>query len=205
MKSNNELDDFLTQLFQAQQECEQEKTPSFASIYGKAKTEFIKMRNTKWLIIAVIVSLVTLGGFAYSSYQHNQSTEKAPTLKAGTSLYQQLMRDGKIVTNEIYFEFDRAAIKSESMGIIKAIADMLEEHPDVRLSIHGHTDNLGASSYNLQLSDARAAAVKQALIDFSIEGKRLSHKGLGESNPTASNNTEQGRALNRRVEFVLVK
>ena len=91
------------------------------------------------------------------------------------------------------------------MSIIDSIAVMMKKHPEIRLSIEGHTDNLGSSSYNLELSTARALAVKQALITLSIEEKRLSSKGSGESKPIADNTTDQGRAKNRRVEFVLLK
>jgi OOP family OmpA-OmpF porin len=79
---------------------------------------------------------------------------------------------------------------------------MMKEHPEVRLRIGGHTDDQGSDSYNTQLSGLRAEAVRQALVTLSIDGNRLQAQGYGETQPVADNGTEQGRAQNRRVEFV---
>ncbi len=110
--------------------------------------------------------------------------------------------EAEIVTNDIRFQFDRADLKPESMEIIQSIAKMLTEHPEVRLSIEGHTDNQGSLTYNQELSGLRAAAVKQALVNLSIHPDRLKSRGFGEEKPVADNQTEEGRAKNRRVEFV---
>ena len=82
---------------------------------------------------------------------------------------------------------------------------MLQEYPDLRLSIEGHTDSQGDESFNLDLSDRRAASVRRYLVEeFGIDPNRLSSRGLGETQPVASNDTPEGRQQNRRVELVRI-
>ena len=80
---------------------------------------------------------------------------------------------------------------------------MLKDHPNLKLTIEGHTDNVGSAPSNQALSDKRAAAVRQYLIEsYQVDGTRLSAKGFGASKPTAGNDTAEGRQQNRRVELV---
>lgn len=80
---------------------------------------------------------------------------------------------------------------------------MLQEHPDLKLAIEGHTDNLGSAPGNQALSEKRAAAVRQYLIEtYQVDGARLTAKGLGAGKPAAGNETAEGRQQNRRVELV---
>jgi outer membrane protein OmpA-like peptidoglycan-associated protein len=103
----------------------------------------------------------------------------------------------------IYFDFDSSGLRSESSPVLAEIADALQQHPDWRLRISGHTDNIGSASRNLELSMQRAQAVKQALEDLhSIQADRLSVDGFGDTRPKSTNATVEGRALNRRVELV---
>ncbi len=124
--------------------------------------------------------------------------------KGGVKYYDRFMADGKIVTNGIRFETGKADILPESMGVINKIYEMMKEHPDIKLSVEGHTDNVGDADYNLKLSGERAAAVKNKLVSMGIASDRLVTKGWGESNPIDSNDTPEGRANNRRVEFVKI-
>jgi len=90
------------------------------------------------------------------------------------------------------------------MGIINKIAEMMNEHPELKFSIEGHTDNDGDLDANQKLSEDRAATVKNKLESMGISADRMSSKGFGESNPIATNNTAEGKANNRRVEFVKI-
>ena len=103
----------------------------------------------------------------------------------------------------IQFDFDKAEIKPESEPQLKAIADLLATDGALRLDIVGHTDNQGGDDYNRDLSQRRAEAVVAALAgNYGIEQERLTPVGQGPSRPLASNESEDGRALNRRVELV---
>ena len=102
----------------------------------------------------------------------------------------------------IHFDFDKATIQSDAQSLLDDIAKMLEDFPDWRLQIVGHTDATGDPAHNERLSGERAAAVKAALVSRGIEASRLESGGAGETKPVASNDTPEGRALNRRVELV---
>lgn len=120
-------------------------------------------------------------------------------------LYDRLMTDGRIVTYGIIFDIGKATIKPESMGTINEIYGILKRSPDLKFSIEGHTDNTGNSKLNQTLSESRAAAVMESLLQMGIEGSRLTAKGYGMDKPIDSNDTDEGRAKNRRVEFVKIK
>jgi OmpA-OmpF porin, OOP family len=114
-----------------------------------------------------------------------------------------LMTDGKLVTYGIYFDVNKDIVKPESYGTLKEIATILNEVPDVKVKIVGHTDADGADAANLDLSKRRAASVKAELVkSFGVNGDRLVTDGLGESQPVAPNDTPVNKALNRRVEFI---
>jgi flagellar motor protein MotB len=103
----------------------------------------------------------------------------------------------------IYFDFASDSLRPESEPVLREIADALKAHPDWTLIINGHTDNVGGDVVNLDLSRRRAAAVRKALVDrYMIEDSRLTTNGFGASQPKESNDSDRGRALNRRVELV---
>jgi outer membrane protein OmpA-like peptidoglycan-associated protein len=118
----------------------------------------------------------------------------------------ELLKKGmRLVFQNIYFNTGEATLKPESFSVLDSIALMLKENPDVIVEIQGHTDSRGSKGYNLKLSQARAEAVRNYLIkNHSISPERLIARGYGEERPIASNDTEEGRAKNRRVEFVIL-
>jgi len=102
----------------------------------------------------------------------------------------------------IYFSFARADIRPQSERVLKEIAAVFKAHPDWKIRIDGHTDNVGNDTANLDLSKRRAAAVKTALVTrFGIDAGRIATGGYGESAPKEKNDTPEGRARNRRVEL----
>lgn len=114
-----------------------------------------------------------------------------------------LITEGKLVTHGILFDVNSDKIKPESAGVLKEIATVLKENPDVSIKIVGHTDSDGDDTKNLDLSRRRAAAVKQALKkDFGLDENRMQTDGLGETKPLSPNTTREGKAQNRRVEFI---
>jgi len=102
----------------------------------------------------------------------------------------------------INFETGKADIKAESQKIIDQIVQMLKDNPTLNISIEGHTDNVGTPQSNQTLSENRARAVMNAIVEKGIDKSRLSAKGWGQTKPIADNQTEEGRAKNRRVEIV---
>jgi len=121
----------------------------------------------------------------------------------GADLYDRLATEGRVATQGILFDVDSDRIRPESTPTLKEIGEMLQEHPDLRISIEGHTDSDGEEAYNLDLSTRRAAAVREFLIkDYDVDPGRLESEGFGESVPAAPNNTPEGKQQNRRVELV---
>ncbi len=114
-----------------------------------------------------------------------------------------LVEEGKFSTTGILFDVNAATIKPESDGVIKELADVLTKYPDIKIKLIGHTDSDGGDAANLELSKKRAAAVKESLAkDFSIDPSRMETDGKGESESVADNKTKEGKAQNRRVEFI---
>lgn len=122
--------------------------------------------------------------------------------EGGVKYYDRFLQDGKIVSNGIRFDVGKATLRPESMGVLNEIYKMLSEHPDVNVSVEGHTDSDGDANMNQTLSENRAETVKNQLISMGIPADRLSSKGFGESMPIDNNSTPEGKAENRRVEFV---
>jgi outer membrane protein OmpA-like peptidoglycan-associated protein len=132
----------------------------------------------------------------------NRFIKNVRIAEGAVKLYDKLMQDGKIVTSGIRFDVNKATIKPESMGVINSILQLMKEHPELNFSVEGHTDSDGDDASNQNLSERRAQAVVAELTKIGIAGNRLTSKGWGESKPVGPNNTAEGKAANRRVEFV---
>ena len=122
--------------------------------------------------------------------------------EGGVKYYNRIMEDGKIIATGIRFDVGKATLKPESMGIINEMVEVMEDHPDLMISIEGHTDSDGDNALNLKLSEERAETVKNTMISLGITADRLSTKGFGETMAITTNDTPEGKANNRRVEFV---
>ena len=102
---------------------------------------------------------------------------------------------------EVLFDFDKANVKDGSYADIQNLAEFMKQYPQLSTTVEGHTDSTGPENYNQQLSERRADAVRQVLVEqYGVESERVSSVGYGESRPIADNSTREGRALNRRVE-----
>jgi outer membrane protein OmpA-like peptidoglycan-associated protein/tetratricopeptide (TPR) repeat protein len=116
----------------------------------------------------------------------------------------QIMKGRKTVLKNIFFEFDSYKLKPESIIELEKLAEFMNDNPGTRIRINGHTDNTGVQAYNLELSEKRARSVSDYLVKSGIDSERIRHKGFGETVPVASNETEAGRAQNRRTEFEII-
>ena len=123
--------------------------------------------------------------------------------EGGEDLRRKLLSEGKISTNGIHFDSGSATIKLQSYGLIRQIYQVLKQDTSITLRIVGHTDADGNDDDNLKLSKSRAEAVRKALIDvYKIDHSRLISEGKGEQEPVSDNTTPEGKAQNRRVEFI---
>lgn len=121
----------------------------------------------------------------------------------GKKLYDALTAAGRVSTQGILFDVSSDKIRGESTPTLKEIGDMLTQHPELKLTIEGHTDNTGSAAGNQTLSEKRAASVRQYLIDsYKIDAARLKSAGFGSTKPVGANDTPEGRQNNRRVELV---
>ena len=107
--------------------------------------------------------------------------------------------------NDIYFAFNSFDLTGESQAVLDLLIEFLVENPSIYIEIQGHTDNIGNDADNLKLSANRAKSVYNYLIANNIAPKRLTYKGYGKTVPVASNDTEEGRAKNRRTVFVIIR
>ena len=132
-----------------------------------------------------------------------QVPEEMPEVQQAAELESGLVADGRVVVNAILFAFDRADILPESSDALAVVAGLLEDRPELSLLVVGHTDGVGDFDYNLRLSVERAQAVVEWLVSrHGIDAARLRPAGAGPMSPITTNRSEEGRALNRRVELV---
>ena len=143
--------------------------------------------------------------FSYSGFSaENRFIKNVRMAKGAVPLYDRMMSDGKIISYGITFDVGKSTIKPESMGEINRIATLMKENPELKFSVEGHTDSTGNAASNQTLSDARSKAVVEKLVETGIAASRLTSSGKGQNSPIADNGTDEGRAKNRRVEFVKV-
>lgn len=122
----------------------------------------------------------------------------------GEDKYDKIVTDGRFITHGILFDINKASIKPASMGTLNEIARLMKDHADLKFEIDGHTDSDGSDEANMKLSQSRADAVKAKLADMGIDEDRLTAKGFGETKPIDKNDSAEGKANNRRVEFVKI-
>jgi outer membrane protein OmpA-like peptidoglycan-associated protein len=147
-------------------------------------------------------------GLSFQAYWADAAEGKAWYMKniriaeGGVKYYDRAIQDGKIIVNGIRFDVGKATLKPESMGPINEIYNLMNKNPEINFSVEGHTDSDGEEAHNQTLSEQRAKAVMDKLIEMGIDKSRLKSTGFGESKPIADNSSAEGKANNRRVEFV---
>ncbi|MDR3418522.1 MAG: OmpA family protein [Nevskia sp.] len=133
------------------------------------------------------------------------SIDQCPDTPAGVKVDEKgCAIEQTVVLQNVNFETNSAVLTGQATKVLDGVAAALKGQPNMHVEIGGHTDNVGAPKYNLVLSQQRAESVRQYLIGRGVEPQRMTTQGYGETQPMVSNNTEEGRALNRRVEFKIV-
>ncbi len=140
------------------------------------------------------------------NYVTSQTDIKVESGKSTEQMIRIFREGSSIILHGVEFEFNSAKLKPESYPVLDDAARILTMHPEIDVEVQGHTDDIGSDAYNLRLSQKRAEAVRDYLIDVHmIEPVRLIPVGYGERRPIADNSTEEGRQKNRRVEFLILK
>ncbi|MDY6848109.1 MAG: OmpA family protein [Geoalkalibacter sp.] len=147
-----------------------------------------------------------VGGLAGGSIGRYMDKQEAALQQAvagveGASIQRQANTIALTFKSDVMFDINSSALKPGAYDEINRVANVLQQYPQTSLTIAGHTDSTGSEEYNLQLSQRRADAVKNALMAQGVSAARMNTIGYGESNPIADNSTEHGRQLNRRVEI----
>ena len=146
---------------------------------------------------APVADVGNANGTAYVGFRNIRIAESTPDFG------KVIESSGRFVTHGILFDTDSDRIKPESAAVLQSIARGLQASPDLKVEIDGHTDSTGIAQHNMDLSKRRAEAVKTVLVSqFNIDASRLTTAGFGSSKPAAPNTTPEGKAQNRRVEFV---
>ena len=141
-----------------------------------------------------------------SSKQNDDGLYKIDTTQSTDFISEnEILTGNTIIFQNIYFEIDKAKLLPKSYKELNRLYDLLNKKKSVKIEIRGHTDNNGSYGHNVSLSERRAKAVIDYLINKGIEKNRITHKGFGSSIPIAGNKTEEGRQKNRRVEFVIIQ
>ncbi len=146
-----------------------------------------------------------LAGAAIGNYMDQQEAALRQSLQ-GTGVEVQRQNDNIVLTmpDAITFDFGQAAVKPQFYDVLDNLANTLNQYPNTRVQIAGHTDNVGSDAANLQLSQQRADSVRSYLSSAGVMAQRMQSIGYGESRPIADNSTDYGRAQNRRVEVTLI-
>ncbi len=144
---------------------------------------------------------VNKDNYLFKSYNFNYSEVKDFKPIVANIALEKAKEGSIVVLNNIFFDVDKYDLQDRSKSELQKIIRFLTENPQLRIEISGHTDNSGSAVYNRELSEKRARSVFKYLTQSSINSKRLSIKGYGPDQPIASNETEEGRQQNRRIEF----
>ncbi|MCK5816011.1 MAG: OmpA family protein [Flavobacteriaceae bacterium] len=145
---------------------------------------------------------ITFENDGYGADKTFQYMKNFRIAKGGVKYYDRVLSEGKIIVNGIKFDVNKATLKPESMGPINKIYKLMDKNPELNFSVEGHTDSDGNDENNMKLSKGRGKTVMNKLIAMGIASSRLKSTGFGESKPLDNNSTPEGKANNRRVEFV---
>ena len=174
----------------------------FVTIYSNGLTQAgWKVVHVSHSADAVVVAHYAAGTRNIWAYLHGGGADYTITVADEGNLAAQLDRDCHVAVYGIQFDFNKSTIRADSEPTLQNVLGILKAQPDLKLEIQGHTDNVGGDEYNQKLSESRAASVVTWLTNNGIAPGRLTAKGYGKTQPIADNDSDEGRARNRRVEL----
>ncbi len=170
------------------------KNAGFTIDYPQSPTAITAHKGGTWIFIE------SKGTFYYQTIVTAEEMKQEVTADA-SSLKDEIEKTGHVAVYGIHFDTGKATIQPDSESTLKQVVALLQQNPDLKLRVEGHTDNQGSAAANQALSEKRAQAVVAWLVAQGIPANRLSAQGFGQGKPVAENSTEDGKAKNRRVEL----
>ncbi len=171
------------------------KKAGFTIDYTLSPSQIVGHKGATWIFID------NRGTYYYQTIVTEKQMQQEVTADA-SSLSDEINKSGHVAVYGIHFDTGKAVIQPDSENVLGEIAKLLQENPDLKLRVEGHTDNQGSAAANQALSEKRAQAVVAWLVAHGVSAPRLAAKGLGATKPVADNSSDDGRAKNRRVELV---
>jgi outer membrane protein OmpA-like peptidoglycan-associated protein len=143
-------------------------------------------------------------GYLFYSENYDMSSTSPDSVFTADIPMEPIEANAKVILKNVFFDTKKTDLKPQSIAELDNVVKLMNENPNMKVLISGYTDNVGKPADNLILSKGRAVSVVNYLLFKGVQKDRLSYKGFGETNPIATNDTEQGRALNRRTELSVV-
>ena len=172
----------------------------FALSFNKRALKFY-MNGTRIFQVPSMMAPEKIQFFCEGDYKY-RGYANVILAKGAVPLYNRLATEGRIITYGITFDIGKATIKEQSLPEINRFYELMRSNPELKFEVQGHTDNTGTVAGNQKLSEQRAQAIVAKLVEMGISADRLTAVGKGQTSPIADNSTDEGRAKNRRVEFV---
>jgi OmpA-OmpF porin, OOP family len=147
---------------------------------------------------------VNKNGYLFDSRYFSFQEDDSVNPELADILLNKINRGESVNLNNIFFDFDKFVLREKSKTELKKIISFLNAYPDIKIEIEGHTDNVGSAKYNLELSRNRALSVYEYLMENNVADNRVYYKGYGMEKPIATNETEEGRQMNRRIAFKIL-
>lgn len=169
----------------------------FNIVYESSPGYISANKGKTWVVIE------NSGSYYYETIVTDQEMKQEVTADS-SSLKDELDKSGHVAVYGILFDTGKASLQASSEDTLNQIVKLMQDNPDLKLRVEGHTDNVGSSASNKVLSEKRAEAVKAWLVSHGVAADRLAANGFGDTKPVADNSTDEGRAKNRRVELAKI-
>jgi outer membrane protein OmpA-like peptidoglycan-associated protein len=179
--------------------------PTCAAIGGVTGAALGAFESSSYAGWGALIAAATAGGYCWAQGQGEAAVAQTevrqePLVPSIDPMPAETLR----VELDVKFDFDRQVVKPDSYADIRDVAEFMKQFPQTTTVVEGHTDSVGTEAYNQSLSERRAMAVREVLVsEFGIQPGRVDAIGFGEARPVADNDSEQGKAINRRVEAVV--